>query len=69
MQPSSGEIRCYRVCSEREREAFLAAALADPALPNGHSVLDAALQVPGAAGMVCRLHIVAEKENDDEYQG
>lgn len=69
VQPVSGEIRCYRVCSSREREAFLAAALADPALPDGHSVLETALQVPGAGQAVCHLHVVAEKENHDEHQG
>lgn len=64
VQPVTGELRNYRVCSEREREMFMAAALADPAPSAGQSVLDTALRIPGVNGQIRHLHIVTQKEDD-----
>ena len=64
LHPSTGELRSCRVCSDRERESFLAAALSDPAPKYGHSILGTALGIPGVAGPIRHMHIAAEKEDD-----
>lgn len=63
LHPINGQLRSIQIADECGREAFLAAALADPAPEAGRSILESSLCVQGWDN-VRHFHITTDKEGE-----